>query len=330
MPERPLFRILFPTLLIALVAVLPLLLPWTKIVLTIAIAKGLAVLGIVVLLRAGQVSFGHAMFFAASAYAAAFLGKAMGGSDLVLLLLTGIVCAVAFGLAVGVFVVGYRYIFFGMLNLAFSMVLYSILEKFFHLTGGSDGMRVARPTVLGMTLERGAYESILFYLTIGLALVSAYFVHRYLRSPIGQALVAIKTNETRLEYLGVSARKVLLFAYVISAVLAGTGGVLLAAIQGLVTPEYGYWIRSGEFVFIAILGGAGHVIGAFAGSLVYELVRTYAAAFAADIWQMVLGSVLLLVILFAPNGLVGLYEGLMTKLFGSSKKQAGTEMEPAD
>jgi branched-chain amino acid transport system permease protein len=217
------------------------------------------------------------------------------------------------GLAVGVFVVGYRYIFFGMLNLAFSMVLYSILEKFFHFTGGSDGMRLARPTVFGVAMERAAYEYALFYLTLLLAMALAFFVHRYLASPMGQALAAIKTNETRLEYLGLSPRRVLLVGYVISAGLAGTGGVLLAAIQGLVTPEYGYWIRSGEFVFIAVLGGAGHVIGAFAGSLVYELVRTYAAAFAADIWQMVLGFVLLFVILFAPNGLVGLYRRLASR-----------------
>ncbi len=306
-------RALLPVLAIILIAAMPVLAPWSKIVLTIAIAKGLAVLGIVVLLRAGQVSFGHAMFFAASAYAAAFLGAATGGGELFLLLLAGIVCAVVFGLVIGFFVVGYRYIFFGMLNLAFSMVLYSILEKFFHITGGSDGMRVARPTVLGIVMERSAYEYTLFYLTLLIAIASAVFVQRYLASPMGQALAAIKTNETRLEYLGLSARKVLLIGYVISAVLAGTGGVLLAAIQGLVTPEYGYWIRSGEFVFIAVLGGSGHVIGAFAGSLVYELVRTYAAAFAADIWQMVLGVVLLLVILFAPRGLVGLYDSLMPR-----------------
>lgn len=322
MRDRLNLRTLFPVLLIILIAILPFWAPWTEIVLTIAIAKGLPVLGIVVLLRAGQVSFGHAMFFAASAYAAAFLGKALGGGDLVLLLLAGIICSLVLGLLIGLFVVGYRYIFFGMLNLAFSMVLYSILEKFFHLTGGSDGMRVARPTVLGFVLERDAYESVLFYLTIIIAITMAYLVHRYLRSPIGQALIAIKTNETRLEYLGVSARMVLLVAYVVSALLAGLGGVLLAAVQGLVTPAYGYWIRSGEFVFIAILGGAGHVIGAFAGSLVYELVRTYAAAFAADIWQMVLGVVLLLVILFAPKGLVGMYDSLVSKLSPSGEGRA--------
>ncbi len=311
-PHAILKRVL-PIVLILVIAALPLIAPWSKIVLTIAIAKGLAVLGIVVLLRAGQVSFGHAMFFAGSAYAAAFLGNAMGGGDLVLLLLAGILSAITFGLVIGFFVVGYRYIFFGMLNLAFSMVLFSILEKFFHITGGSDGMRVARPTVLGITMERSEFEYTVFYLTLMIAIALAFFVHRYLASPMGQALAAIKTNETRLEYLGLSARQVLLLGYVISAVLAGIGGVLLAVIQGLVTPEYGYWIRSGEFVFIAVLGGSGNVIGAFAGSLVYELVRTYAAAFAADIWQMVLGTVLLLVILFAPKGLVGLYDSLIRR-----------------
>lgn len=313
---------------ILLIALLPLFAPYAKIVLTIAIAKGLAVLGIVVLLRAGQVSFGHAMFFAGSAYAAAFLARATGGGDLVLLILAGLGCALVFGLVIGLFVVRYRYIFFGMLNLAFSMVLYSILEKFFYITGGSDGLRVPRPSVLGMDLERGAYETSLFYVTLALAAAAAWFVHRYLASPPGQALAAIKSNETRLEYLGVSARRVLLAGYVLSALLAGLGGVLLAVVQGLVTPEYGYWVRSGEFVFIAILGGAGHVLGAFAGALVYELVRTYAAAFAADIWQMVLGTVLLLIILFAPGGLTGLVRGLGGRLSGRARGAA--RMEPAE
>jgi ABC-type branched-subunit amino acid transport system permease subunit len=141
-------------------------------------------------------------------------------------------------------------------------------------------------------------------------------VHRYFASPLGQALGAIKANETRLEYLGASPRAVLLAAYVISAMLAGLGGTILAITQGVVTPEFGYWVRSGEFVFIAILGGAGHVMGAFAGAVVYEIVRMYAAAYAADVWQLVLGTFLLLIILFASRGLVGLYEDATGRLLG--------------
>ena len=322
--------------LVAVLALVPVVTPWTQVLLTLALAKGLAVLGIVVLLRAGQVSFGHALYFAASAYAAAFVAGWLGGGDLVVLIVVGVATSLVLGLLVGVFVVRYRYIFFAMLNLAFSMVLYSILEKFFHVTGGSDGMRLARPTVLGFELDRTAYEYLLFYLTLTLAGLLAFAVHRYLASPLGQALAAIKTNETRLEYLGVSPQRVLLVGYAVSAVLSGLGGVLLAAMQGLVTPDLSYWVRSGEFVFIAVLGGAGHVLGAFAGALVYELVRSYAAAFAADVWQLILGVVLLLIILFAPRGLAGLFDTAMTRLFGPSRAarsqpgQDKTAGRPAD
>ncbi len=299
--------------LLAVVVALPQIAPWTQVVLTLALAKGMAVLGVVVLLRAGQVSFGHAMFIAASAYCVAFAARALAGGELFSLLLIGVAGAALSGLLIGLFVVRYRYIFFGMLNLAFSMVLYSILEKFFHYTGGSDGLRIARPSVLGMELERAAFEHLLFYLTLGLAVVLCFAVHRYLKSPLGEALRALKSNETRLEYLGVSAHKVLLIAYVISAVLAGIGGTLLAVAQGLVTPEFGYWVRSGELVFIAILGGAESVIGAFAGALVYELIRMYASAYAADFWQFILGAVLLLIILYASRGLIGLYENVFER-----------------
>ncbi len=109
------------------------------------LAKGIVVLGIVLLLQAGQVSFGHAMFFATGAYTAAFWGKYMGGGDILLYVVLGGISSTIFGLLVGMFVVRYREIFFGMLNLAFSMVLWSLLEKMFHYTNGADGIRVARP-----------------------------------------------------------------------------------------------------------------------------------------------------------------------------------------
>src|SRR5689334_807235 len=291
---------------VAIVAVVPVVAPWSRLLLTIILAKALAVLGILVLLRAGQVSFGHGMFYAGSAYAAAFLARAGGGSDVALLLVVGVACAILFGTAVGLFVVRYRSIFFGMLNLAFSMVLYSLLQKSFHLTGGSDGLRVPRPAFFGLALDRDPFEWALFYFVLALAVVVTVAVRRYLDSPLGRALGALKTNETRLEYLGVSARRVLLVAYVLSAVLAGLAGTILAVANGHVTPESGYWVRSGEFVFIAVLGGSGSVAGPFVGTLVYELVRLYASAYAAEIWQAVLGIVLLLVILFAPGGLVGI------------------------
>ena len=293
-------------LLAALLALAPVFAPTTQVMLTLALAKSLAVLGIIVLLQAGQVSFGHALFYAVSAYAAAFLGRAMAGGELLLNLLLGMASAALVALLVGLFVVRYREIFFGMLNLAASMIFFSFLEKFYHITGGSDGLSVPRPTVLGFTLERAGFETLLYYGSLALVLLALMLTHRFLSSPVGQMLRAIKTNEVRLEYLGVSSRRVLLAGYVVSAALCGLGGALMASAQGIVTPEYAWWVRSGEFVFIAILGGAGSVQGALVGALAYESVKTYAAAFAADIWQLVLGVVLLAVILFAPKGMAGL------------------------
>jgi len=199
-----------------------------------------------------------------------------------------------------------------MLNLAFSMIFFSILEKFYHLTGGSDGLPVFRPSLLGLDMERAAFETWLFYIALALCLLAGWATHRFLSSPIGNMLRTIKSNEVRLEYLGVSPRQTLFVGYLVSAVLCGVGGALPAVAQGIVTPEYAWWVRSGEFVFIAILGGAGSVSGALVGSLIYEAVRTYAAVFAGDVWQMVLGFVLLGVILYAPSGVTGFYTWLVS------------------
>jgi branched-chain amino acid transport system permease protein len=278
--------------------------PWLKFVLTLALAKGIAVLGIMLLLRAGQVSFGHALYVALGAYTVAFLSPRL--PDGALLLPAAAALTTATGLVIGLFVSRYREIFFGMLNLALSMVFYSMLEKFYHITHGTDGIRVASLRMAGQQLDRVTYEWVVFGSALVLALVFAAFARIYLASPMGQALAAIKTRETRLDFMGIPPRRVLLAAYVISACMAGCAGALIAMATRHVTPLLAYWTASGELVFIAILGGAGGVAGPFLGAVTYELVRVYAAATVADMWQMILGTVLLLVILFARGGIWGL------------------------
>jgi branched-chain amino acid transport system permease protein len=278
--------------------------PWLRFVLTIALAKGIAVMGILLLLRAGQVSFGHALYIAFGAYTVAFLAPRFG--DAMILLPLAAVGAGVLGLLIGLFVTRYRQIFFGMLNLAMAMVFYSLLEKLYAITKGSDGIRVELMPIAGQALDRVTYEWTIFGIALGLAFVLGLLLRLYLASPMGEALAGIKTRETRLEFMGVPARGVLLSAYVMSAILGGIGGALIAMTSRHVTPLLAYWTSSGELVFIAILGGAGGVLGPFLGAAGYELVRVYAAASFADAWQMILGAVLLLVILFAPGGLWGM------------------------
>lgn len=279
--------------------------PWLKTPVLLALANGMAVCGVILLIRAGQVSFGHAMFACLSGYAVAFAARAWQ-LDALLLIALGTGAAALAGALIGLFMVRYRGIFFGMLNLAFSMVLFSVLGKFGHVTGGTDGLRFDRPTFAGLALERAAFEAALLGLALALAVAVGWAVMRYFASTGGQRLAAIKTNETRLEYLGISARRVFWGGYVLSAALCGLGGSVFALTQGLVTPEMGYWVRSGEIVFIAILGGSGHTLGAFIGAFVFEFVKLYAAALLTGAWQMVLGLVLIVMVFVAPTGIYGL------------------------
>lgn len=304
--------VLGAALLIAL-ALFPLFSPWSTVILTVALCEGLAALGIMVLLRAGQVSFGHGLFFSFSAYAVAFMAAAKLGHEALILIPVATAASGLLAAIVGLFIVRYRAIFFGMLNLAISMVFFSLLEKLFPITGGADGKRVPRPTLAGMEFGREQFELWIFYITLGLCLVAALFVARYLTSPGGKALEAIKSNETRLEYLGVSPRKVLFGAYLLSGLLAGLGGAVIALVSGHVTPELAYWVRSGEFVFIAILGGIGGVAGPFLGALMFQIIRGYAAVYAPETWHAVLGVMLLAIIFFAPAGLYGIATGSRRK-----------------
>ena len=290
---------------VALALAVPLAMPWLKTPVLLALATGLAALGVIILIRAGQVSFGNALFLAVGGYAVSFAAR-LWHLDALLLIVLGTAAGTATGALLGLFVVRYRGIFFGMLNLAFSMMLFAVLGKFGEVTGGTDGLRFDRPTLAGRLLDRDGFESALLGLALLAAVAACLLVRRYFDSVSGQRLAAIKTNETRLEYLGISARRTFFGAYVFAAALAGLGGSLFALAQGLVTPELGYWVRSGELVFIAILGGSAHAVGAFVGAFVFEFVKLYAAALLTGAWQLVLGLVLIAMVFAAPTGLVGL------------------------
>lgn len=295
--------------LLVLALLLPLVMPWIKTPVIIATCFGIAALGVSILIRAGQMSFGHAMFSCAAGYAVAFAARSWPSLDSTVLIALGTLVGAVSGLVIGAFVVRYRAIFFGMLNLALSMVLFAVLGKFFTLTGGTDGMRLARSTFFGMDLERAGFETALLVTVVALALGLGLLVQRYLNSAAGQALSAIKTNETRLEFLGISAYRVMLTGYVLSAALCGLSGAVFAITQGLVTPEMGYWIRSGEIVFISILGGVGHPVGAFLGAAIFEFVKVFAGAYMTGTSNLVLGVVLIAMVFFAPRGISGLLTG---------------------
>ncbi len=285
-----------------LLAVGPLIPQWAIFIITIAFAKGLVALGLMLLLRAGLISFGQALYYCLGAYAAGALGRFMGISDVLAQMLAGALVAGFAAFILGFLLAKYRGIFFGLLSLALSMILYGLLVKNEAL-GSTDGFNILPSTLFGL---RPGPEWVRYVVLAAAAVVSfmlALVVHRYLATPLGRLAPAIKDNEIRVEYMGASARRAVHVKYVIAAVLAGVGGALAATTVGHIDPEMAFWTTSGEFIFITILAGTGSVVAPFAGALIYGVIHTTAYDLSPNTWQMSLGLALLLIIVFLPEGL---------------------------
>jgi ABC-type branched-subunit amino acid transport system permease subunit len=275
---------------------------WMISLATIAFANGLVVLGLIVLWRAGLVSFGQALYYCIGAYAVALIGRWTGVTDALILMLIGGASAGLVAFVVGFLLARYREIFFAMLSLALSMILYGVLVKTESL-GSTDGFSVVVPTFLGYAPHREALLMALYWLVLAVCAIAAFLVDAYFRSLAGALAIPLRDNEIRIEFLGVSVSRLIHTKLVISGLLGGMGGALAALAVGHVDPNMSYWTTSGEFVFITILAGAGSVGSAFIGSLMFESVRSFAFAMLPQLWQMLLGTVLLLTILFLPQGL---------------------------
>jgi branched-chain amino acid transport system permease protein len=299
----------------AFLMVVPFVLPeWMKFIVTLAMAKFVAVLGVALFLRANLVTFGHAMFYAVGAYAVGFSVKWLGFHDMLVLLALGALLGAGMAALVGLVMARYREVFFAMLNLAFSMMLYGVLLKLYWLTGGTDGLGVGVPTFFGYAPARDHLRDFLYYTTLGVTALVIWVIFRFLASPLGFYLRAMGDNEIRIEYSGESARHVLYVTYVVSGALGGLGGVLAAFTVGHIVPEYSFWIQSGDFVFVALLGGYASVLGPLIGSIAFEFIRTYASKYFPNEWQMTLGIIMLAIILFRPGGLWAIYEALAARV----------------
>jgi ABC-type branched-subunit amino acid transport system permease subunit len=304
-------RGLHPVVMILLVAVAALfgrVLPtWTLSLATIAASNALIALGIVVLARTGNVSFGQGLFYAAGGYGVALIAHAFGITDAVAQVMIGAVCGGLLGLVIGPLIARYSGIFFGMLTLALSMVFYGALMKSVGL-GGSDGFNVGRPSLFGMVLTDPREADFMLYavsvVTTGLAGIAATILFR---SELGLVSLAVRENSLRVEYLGLSANRIVTINFVIAAIFAGASGAFALMAQRHIDPQFAYWTTSGEFVFVAVLAGYQSVAAVFIASMALELVRSFSNLYLPNTWQLVLGVFLLGVILFLPRGIGSLW-----------------------
>jgi ABC-type branched-subunit amino acid transport system permease subunit len=298
--------IILGVVLLAVVGAGPLLPQWAMFLATIAIAKGLVALGLLLQLRAGLVSFGQALYYCIGAYTAGSLGRFFGIGDMLLQMIAAALLAAFIAFVLGFLLARYRGIFFGLLSLALSMILYGLLVKSQAL-GSTDGINILPSTVFGIRPDQASVRYVVLVAGCAVAFLATLLVNRYLGTPLGQLAAAIKDNEIRVEYMGASVREAIHVKYVIAATLSGIGGALAATTVGHIDPDMAYWTTSGEFIFIAILAGTRSVVAPFLGAAIFGIIHTLAYDISPNTWQMTLGTALLLVIVFLPDGLWSLF-----------------------
>ena len=286
-------------LLILVAFILP---KWIVNYVHVSMGTGLVALGVMIQMRAGLVSFGQGLYFCVGGYAAGMMAKFLGVTDFFVLLASGIVAALILSALLGFLLRRYREIFFAMLTLAVSMILFGLLSSTEEL-GSTDGFNLPTPSYLGWTPEGDTAQLMLYTLTCAIAIGCAIALNRFLKSPIGYVNEAIRENELRVEYLGTSAHQAVHITYVLAAIVSAVGGVLWALPLGHVDPEMTNWTTSGQFVFVSILSGTGNIAAPMIGTFILEIVRVYAVEISPNTWQMILGSVMLLTIIFLPKGL---------------------------
>ncbi len=284
--------------------------PYQLTLLLPAFAYGIALLGLNLLFgTTGLLSFGHALFVALGAYTAAALTTGLGVLHLEAILAAAAGAAALVAVPLGLLCVRYVKIYFGMLTLAFGMLFYSFLYKFYALTGGDEGIRVLRPLLLGRAFaDLGKVEFLIgpfYYYALALLALATLLMWRIVRSPLGLSLRAIRENPDKAASLGVSVRRYRFYAFVIAGVFGAVGGALLAVPTGLADPLLAYWTHSGNLVFMLLLGGFDHFLGPLVGALVFILLQDQVMSL-TTYWRFVFGAILALVVIWAPRGLLGL------------------------
>lgn len=256
----------------------------------------------------GLLSFGHALFIAVGAYTAAFLTSKFPVLYMEIILFVAVIAASIVAALIGAICVRYVKIYFAMLTLAFGMLFYSFLLKFYYLTGGDEGMRVLRPYLLGFNLSEVPQMQFLtgdyyFYCFFIFALL-VFAMWKIISSPFGLCLKAVRDNPEKAENLGINVKRYRWYAFILSGAYASVGGALLAPAIGQVDPGLTYWTQSGTLVFITLLGGFENFFGPLIGGVVYIFLQDKVMSLTAY-WRFIFGGILAFIVIVAPGGIAG-------------------------
>ena len=248
----------------------------------------------------GMYQFHHGVFYGIGAYTLALvLTKTSLPSWLGFALAP--LCSALAGLLIGVFCVRLTKLYFGMLQISLGSLIWAIAFRWYDLTGGDDGIHgVPIPGVL--TSISSAYYFILFLLVVCLA--AMYLI---LKSPFGNTLRAVRDNPERCEAVGINVRFHQLMAIAIATFFAGLAGSLFVVVEGSVFPDLLFWVLSLEVFIMCLLGGWFTFAGPILGAAIIVALRTFAGVY-TEYWTLILGVILILLIFFLPEGVMGFVE----------------------
>ena len=267
---------------------------------------------------AGIITLGHAAFFGLGAYVTGILSAKLGVTDPLLQMLASAFAAGLLGLATGALVLRTHGLTQLMLTLAVAAVCLEIANKATPLTGGADGLSgVTIAPILGF-FKFDMYGRTAYLWCLALVFAGWYVIRRLIYSPFGAALTGIRENSVRMHAVGAPVFGRLLAVYTVSAMVAGIAGALLTQTNQFVGLNVLGFEPSGELLVMLILGGVGRLYGAFVGPLVFLIAQDYLARQFPEYWYFGIGLMLVIVVLFARGGILGISDALVARLRGKA------------
>lgn len=327
----PLALASFALVLVGLV-VLPLVVtnPFYQNLCTRILVFGLLAMSLDVLLGfTGLLSFMHNAYLGLGAYAAGLFMLNVNPESLWLAMFTGIAFTMLIALPVGWLQVRTGGLAFALLTMAFGMMFYTVAFKWYDFTGGDDGLVAAidyglpevaakgmvpyldiqiGPWVLGNT----ANPVHVYYLVAAIVLLAFLLTRRVIHSPLGAVLEAIRENEQRASFVGINVRGYKLIGWMIACGLAGVAGTLWMITERNIAPDTMHAFEGAEVLMMVLLGGMGSLWGSFVGAGIFIFMKDYLSS-ATEHWEVYVGLVVILLVLFLPKGVAGLTDKLKPK-----------------
>jgi branched-chain amino acid transport system permease protein len=301
-----------PLLVVSLVLfVLPSFIPrfYTYILALIYVTSLLAMSLNLVVGHGGMFQFHHGVFYGVGAYTIALILKKTS-LPMWTGLIAGPIAAAIAGLIIGWLCVRLTRLYFGMLQISLGSLIWVIVFRWYSFTGGDDGLPgVPMPQIL-------APQNHSYYFVLAILIICLIIMYLILKSPFGNTLQAIRDNPQRCEAIGINVTRHQLIAIVIATFFAGVAGVLFVVLERSVSAELLFWVLSLEIFIMCLLGGWFTFAGPILGAAIIVALRTFVGIF-TEYWTLILGIVLILIIFFLPEGVMGFFQ----KLFKPGMKE---------